>query len=294
MATPATFEFSDKYLYYPPSGANNNNDYFPNSTITSDRYSEYDALVSTSSTANTTRINITSGSAANYIYSGSTGSTIKISGNCIFDTGSTNAVYQGTGTATKTEIYYSPTTRSATSGAEIRVVDSAQYTYDPSKYIIEYPNIDGYISWPTLTFKGDDNYSEIQKEIKRQQIKDNFRRNLAINIRSRANPISNIPENEQIAIETLREEITEAEFRKYIKYGFVLVKGQSGKIYQVYRNRSHTRVWKAGKIIEEVCVRIKDSNIPPTDNVIAFLNMIQIDEEEFRKMGNIYNMSRAA
>ena len=91
-----------------------------------------------------------------------------------------------------------------------------------------------------------------------------------------------------MAIETLREEITETEFRKYLKYGFVIAKGQSGKTYQIFRNQDHTKVWKGGKIIEEICVRIKDCKIPPTDNVIAFKNMVQIDEEEFRKMGNVY------
>lgn len=137
-------------------------------------------------------------------------------------------------------------------------------------------------------------YKKTLEDTKRHEKRQQIRKNLIVNIKSRANPINDIPNNEQVAIETLREEITETEFRKYIKYGFVLVKGQSGKTYQIYRNRSHTKVWKNGKVIEEVCVRIKDYNIPPTDNVIAFLNMIQIDEEEFRKIGNIYNMRNAA
>ena len=133
---------------------------------------------------------------------------------------------------------------------------------------------------------------ETQKEIKRQRI----RSNLIINIKSRADLIinKNTPENERRAIETLREEITESEFRKYIKYGFVLVNGQSGKTYQIFRNEPHTKVWKGGKIIEEICVRIRDRNIPPTDNIIAFKNIIQIDEKEFRKLGNVYKMNRAA
>ena len=137
------------------------------------------------------------------------------------------------------------------------------------------------------------NFPKSPRSIKRENIK----KNLAIHFKSRANrfnPLKGLPENEQRAIETLREEITESEFRKYIKYGFVLVKGQSGKTYQIYRNESHTKVWKNGRVIEEICVRIKSYKIPPTDNVIAFSNMIQIDEEEFRKIGNVYKRMSVA
>jgi len=137
------------------------------------------------------------------------------------------------------------------------------------------------------------NFPKSPRSIKRENIK----KNLAIHFKSRANrvnPLKNLSENEQRAIETLREEITESEFRKYIKYGFVLVKGQSGKTYQIYRNESHTKVWKNGRVIEEICVKIKNHKIPPTDNVIAFSNMIQIDEEEFRKIGNVYKRMSVA
>ena len=108
--------------------------------------------------------------------------------------------------------------------------------------------------------------------------------------KTRGSLVHNVAENEQVAIETLREMISETEFRRYIKYGFILVQGNSGKTYQIFRNQSHTKVWKNGKVIEEICVRIKNVNIPPTDSVIAFHAMIRIDEEEFRKSGNLYKM----
>lgn len=130
-----------------------------------------------------------------------------------------------------------------------------------------------------------------EKEVKRQRIKSN----LLVLTKSRGGVINNIPENEQVAIESLREEITEAEFRKYMKYGFVLVEGRSGKTYQIFRNAHHTKVWKGGKLVEEICVRIKnDLKVPPTDNVIAFRTMILCDENEFKKLGNVYNMTKAA
>jgi len=126
-------------------------------------------------------------------------------------------------------------------------------------------------------------------------VRANLRSKLTIIVKSRAQPIRNIPENEQRAIETLREMITEAEFRKYIKDGFILVRGLSGRVYQIFRNHPHTKVWEKGKLVEEVCVRIDyKASVPPTDNVIAFRTAILCSEDEFRKLGNVYNMREAA
>ena len=123
-------------------------------------------------------------------------------------------------------------------------------------------------------------------------LKTQIKSNLTIIIKSRANPIRDIPENERVAMETLREMITETEFRKYLKDGFILVRGRSGRIYQIFRDKDHTKVWEKGKLIEEVCVRIKRSlNIPPTDNVIAFRAAILCSENEFKKLGNVYRMA---
>lgn len=167
-------------------------------------------------------------------------------------------------------------------------IGSAFEQFDLTKHTLIDPNNN--YSYPETHYIECMSSEEIQKKTKREHIKNN----LKINIKSRADLIRNVPENEQRAIETLREELTETEFRKYIKYGFVLVKGQKGNTYQIYRNQDHTKVWKNGKVIEEICVRIKGYRIPPTDNVIAFLNMVRIDEEEFRKIGNVYNMRNVA
>lgn len=128
-----------------------------------------------------------------------------------------------------------------------------------------------------------------------KQVRETLKSKLTIIVKSRANPIKNVPENEQVAIETLREMITEAEFRKYIKDGFILVRGRSGRVYQIFRDRHHTKVWEKGKLVEEVCVRIDSkANVPPTDNVIAFRTAIMCSEDEFRKLGNVYKMRQAA
>jgi hypothetical protein len=117
-----------------------------------------------------------------------------------------------------------------------------------------------------------------------------LRSNLVIVVKSRACPIQGASPEEQIALETLRELISESDYRKYIKHGFLMVRGSDGDMYQVYRERSHTKVWRDGKVIEEICVRIKDGNVPPTDNVIAFRTLIQINAEAFKEMGNRFPM----
>lgn len=156
------------------------------------------------------------------------------------------------------------------------------YTYSDTAVTYSTEDVE---KWTNLIVGGED--------YKKQQAKIKMKSNLVIHVKSRAVNLipKDLPQNEQVAIETLREGITEAEFRKYMKCGFLLVPSKSGKIYQVFRNKSHTKVWKGGKLIEEICVRLKNVNVPPTDNVIAFRAMIQIDEEEFRKMGNLYKMA---
>lgn len=117
---------------------------------------------------------------------------------------------------------------------------------------------------------------------------------LQIHVKSRVNTPITVTDSERKAIETLRDMITEEEYRRYIKYGFILVRGASGAVYQISRSEQHTKVWVNGKVVEEVCVRISDKSIPPTDNVIAFKAVIESDEESFKKMGNLYTFKKAA
>lgn len=117
-------------------------------------------------------------------------------------------------------------------------------------------------------------------------------RKLAPTVVVRSKPVVTKSPAEALAQEALREMVTESEFRKYLKFGFVLVKGRSGAVYQVYRNRSHVKVWVGGKVVEEVCVYLRPGvNAPDTDKVVAFKAMIEADEEAFKAMGNRYRMA---
>jgi len=128
------------------------------------------------------------------------------------------------------------------------------------------------------------------KEVVRRTV----RANLVIRIGGRKIPERSQSDREIVAQETLREMVSEDNFRKYVKYGFVNVRGRSGDVYQVFKDRWHTKVWRRGKLVSEVCVRLRDRRIPPTDNVIALMSMIWADEQGFLKAGNVYRLEGAA
>jgi hypothetical protein len=127
----------------------------------------------------------------------------------------------------------------------------------------------------------------------RSKIRSVIKSNLCIiNKAGRSSPISfNVTGPERTALETLREMLPEEQFRQYLRYGFIIVRGSSGRQYQIFRDNRHTMVYKEGKIVEEICIRIKDNNIPPTDNVVAFKSIIEASEDIFRSSGNIYKKS---
>lgn len=110
--------------------------------------------------------------------------------------------------------------------------------------------------------------------------------------KNRSNLIYPKNKEEVKAIETLRESLTEKEFQKFIKYGFISVKATSGRIYQIFQNKKHIHVWKNGNKIEEICLYLKDNKIPPTDKLIAFKTMIETSEDAFIKLGNVYKLKK--
>jgi hypothetical protein len=126
------------------------------------------------------------------------------------------------------------------------------------------------------------------------QIKMNIlRKNLTPIVKHRASPNYSVSSAELIALEMLREMITEAEYRKYLTQGFILVKSASGKVYQVFREPgSKISVWSNGKLIEKLCIQIKQEiKAPPTDRVIAFKTIIEVSESQLRNLSNVFKMT---
>lgn len=92
---------------------------------------------------------------------------------------------------------------------------------------------------------------------------------------------------ELTALEMLRGLLPEQEWKRYLKYGFVVVRGKSGLLYQVPRNGSHIRVWKRGQKIAELCIVIHGS-VPPTDQVIGKKVLLEFSEAEVWHRANIH------
>jgi hypothetical protein len=94
-------------------------------------------------------------------------------------------------------------------------------------------------------------------------------------------------ENELRARSTLRRVIGEDQYRRFMKNGFIVVRGQSGKTYQIFPGYNKTVVWENGKKIEELCV-VLSGDFPPTDSMIMRYLMILNDENDFRQRANVF------
>lgn len=114
---------------------------------------------------------------------------------------------------------------------------------------------------------------------------------LLINVKSHCRPMWPYGASEAVAIETLRESVTENEWRRYMRNGFLCVRGKSGRVYQILAHGHHIAVWESGTKIAEICSYIKDVAVPATDKVIAFKTMVECDEEELWRRGNVYHMA---
>jgi len=93
---------------------------------------------------------------------------------------------------------------------------------------------------------------------------------------------------EMKARESLRDMLSEKEWRKYLTNGFVMVLGNSGKWYQVFNKQKHLRVYEKGKFIKELCIHTDASECPPTDHVLNMKIMIECDEQAVWDNSNLY------
>lgn len=91
------------------------------------------------------------------------------------------------------------------------------------------------------------------------------------------------------ARDTLRDLISEREWRRYVCNGYVLVPGGSGKVYQVFANHKgrHIKVYEKGKALHELCIH-SNGGVPDTDHVLNCMLLIQHDEDDFIKQCNLH------
>jgi len=107
--------------------------------------------------------------------------------------------------------------------------------------------------------------------------------------RRRGKIISSADFAELKAQETLREFISESEWRRYLTSGFIIVKSQhhQDRVYQIHRDE-RINVWIKGKMVCKLCIH--SNNCPPTDHVIAMKTLAELDEVSLWKGSNIHNL----
>lgn len=92
---------------------------------------------------------------------------------------------------------------------------------------------------------------------------------------------------ELVALRLLRTMVEPDAFKKYLKHGFVNVRGPSGLTYQIPR-QGNIVVWDRGERIASLCIHLKDwRNKPPSDEVVAKMLIAELDEPDLYKRSNV-------
>ena len=71
----------------------------------------------------------------------------------------------------------------------------------------------------------------------------------------------------------LRDELTEAEWRRYLTNSFIMVRGETGNWYQLspYKN---IQVWQNGENICSLCIH-SDGSVPPSDHILNLKHIVE-------------------
>ena len=127
-----------------------------------------------------------------------------------------------------------------------------------------------------------------KKEEIRNTIQQNLQPKIEYSRHGFIHVIQNLSEAELKALALLKKMILPADFRRYLKNGFLIVQGQSGIQYKITRSSHMVYASFCGKRLASLCIYVPDSNIPKTDEVITRLVMIQCHEESLWKGANVY------
>ena len=94
-------------------------------------------------------------------------------------------------------------------------------------------------------------------------------------------------ERELRARQTLRRVLGDDGFKRFLRNGFVSVRSNSGKVYQIYPGHGMTIVYNHGTPIEKLCVVLR-GDFTPTDSLLTRYIMILHDENHFRSYANVF------
>ena len=99
-------------------------------------------------------------------------------------------------------------------------------------------------------------------------------------------PLPTLSPAEQKARDTLRDLLSEADWRGYLTNGFIVVRGPSGRRYQIFRDQRRTVVWGQGRQLATICIHT-DAQCPPTDHVLNLKILVELDEDAVWAGGNV-------
>jgi hypothetical protein len=124
---------------------------------------------------------------------------------------------------------------------------------------------------------------------KRQRFRNNLRVQRCNHrgniLRAAWSDFGNVDPPEVRAMQLLRKLIGQDEFRRYLKYGFVMVRGASGLRYQIGRGQHSIRVWGRTAQVDSLCCYLA-GRFPPTDCVITRMLSAESDELTLWRNGN--------
>lgn len=199
------------------------------------------------------------------LYTGTTGQVSPtISGTRFYTTSANTAgLYEGdTGTtASGNTIYVSDTGTISVSSTNLTIDGSYPYQGTGTTFV-----------WDSIPNK-------------KALLKEKIRQNLLIRTVSRSLNRAVSPE-EQRARDSLRDIISEQDWRRYVTNGFIMVKGFDCW-YQIF-NEGNIRVYRKGKHTHSICIHT-DRSCPPTDHVLNMKILVEIDESQIWRGGNITN-----
>lgn len=161
----------------------------------------------------------------------------------------------------------------------------------------------GYEAFTTDVY-GRSHYWSNEHASPKQIVSGIIKRNLnaGLQVESRKNWLynCNTSQPELKARRLLRDMIGDEEFAKYLRRGFLMVKGRSGTLYRI--NGEHQKGITSyvkniqGKYeqFKHYCLVFKDGNLPPTDGVIMRKVLLETDEFATLKKANVFNILRPA
>jgi len=176
----------------------------------------------------------------------------------------------------------------------VTLPDSVEFILEPVG------NITVQINEPSKVLGYEKDFSEIRREVKTE-----IKRNLSPSIQFTPKvPTLVATIEEKKAIKSLRDIITEKQYRKYLTNGYILLRGSEYFVeadsrvrglklpftYQIFKNRSHIKVYSEGKPVCELCIR--SEGCPPTDHIINMKMMIENDEKELWNASNYHSVCK--